>query len=63
MHPVVVSVIPGAITPDEVRGNVASMRTPIPAQLWSDLKSEGLLRADAVVAGRQPARGASEIAG
>jgi D-threo-aldose 1-dehydrogenase len=63
MHPVVVSVIPGAITPDEVRGNVESMRTPIPAQLWSDLKSEGLLRADAVIADRQPVQGASEIAG
>lgn len=49
MHPCVVSVIPGAVTVAEVRGNVESMRTPIPAQLWTDLKSEGLLRADAPV--------------
>ena len=49
MHPSVVSVLPGGITTEEVRGNIASMSTPIPAQLWSDLKSEGLLRADAPI--------------
>jgi D-threo-aldose 1-dehydrogenase len=46
-HPSVASVIPGALTPDQVRANAASFRHPIPAGLWSDLKSEGLLRADA----------------
>jgi D-threo-aldose 1-dehydrogenase len=46
-HPSVASVIPGALTPDHVRANAASFRHPIPAGLWSDLKSEGLLRADA----------------
>ncbi len=50
MHPAVVSVIPGAITPAEVGGNVDSMSTAIPAQLWRDLRSEGLLRADAPIA-------------
>jgi D-threo-aldose 1-dehydrogenase len=49
MHPVVVSVIPGAITPAEVEGNVESMQTLIPPQLWSDLRTEGLLRTDAPV--------------
>ncbi len=49
MHPVVVSVVPGAITPAEVSGNVQSMNTAIPEQLWADLKSEGLLRADAPI--------------
>ncbi len=56
MHPSVVSVIPGGVTPDEVRGNADSMRTAIPAQLWADLKTEGLLRADApIVDHRTPA--------
>lgn len=50
MHPCVVSVIPGVIAPAEVRGNVESMLAPIPAQLWADLKSERLLRADAPIA-------------
>lgn len=50
MHPCVVSVIPGVIAPEEVSSNVESMLAPIPAQLWADLKSEGLLRADAPVA-------------
>ena len=47
LHPAVVSVIPGAITQDEVRGNVASMTRAIPPGLWSDLVAEGLLRPDA----------------
>jgi D-threo-aldose 1-dehydrogenase len=46
-HPAVASVIPGAITPDQVRRNVASFRHPIPSDLWAELKHEGLLRADA----------------
>ncbi|MCW5323365.1 aldo/keto reductase [Verminephrobacter aporrectodeae subsp. tuberculatae] len=50
MHPAVVSVIPGAITTEEVRGNVASMAAPIPDALWQDLRREGLLRADAPIA-------------
>lgn len=46
-HPSVAAVIPGAIAPDQVRRNVASFRHPIPADLWAELKHEGLLRADA----------------
>jgi D-threo-aldose 1-dehydrogenase len=42
-HPIVASVIPGAISPDQVRQNVESFRRPIPASLWSDLKREGLI--------------------
>jgi D-threo-aldose 1-dehydrogenase len=63
MHPAVVSVIPGGITPAEVRGNVESMCTAIPAQLWSDLKNEGLLRADAVITDLHSTHGASAIKG
>jgi len=47
-HPAVKSVIPGASSPDEVRQNVEIFKTPIPSALWSDLKSEGLIRQDAL---------------
>jgi D-threo-aldose 1-dehydrogenase len=46
-HPAVASVIPGALTPEQVNRNVASFQHDIPANLWADLKHEGLLRADA----------------
>ncbi|MDA8587088.1 aldo/keto reductase [Rhodobacteraceae bacterium] len=46
-HKAVKTVIPGASAPDEVRQNVAIFETPVPDALWSDLKTEGLLRADA----------------
>ena len=48
-HPAVVSVIPGGQRPEEVRRNAANLRISIPPSLWSDLKAEGLLRADAPV--------------
>jgi D-threo-aldose 1-dehydrogenase len=48
-HPAVVSVIPGANSPEQVRANAALLGAPIPPALWSDLKSEGLLRPDAPV--------------
>lgn len=47
-HPAVKSVIPGASSPDELRRNVEIFETSIPAGLWSDLKSQGLIRADAM---------------
>jgi D-threo-aldose 1-dehydrogenase len=46
-HASVASVIPGALAPEHVRRNVAAFRHPIPADLWAELKHEGLLRADA----------------
>ncbi|MFI5010945.1 MAG: aldo/keto reductase [Hyphomicrobiales bacterium] len=46
-HAAVASVVLGAVTPREVQRNVASLATPFPASLWSDLKAEGLLRLDA----------------
>ena len=42
-HPIVASVIPGAISPEQVRQNAAYFQHPIPATLWRDLKREGLL--------------------
>lgn len=46
-HPVVAAVIPGAKDPARVRENAALMRAPVPAALWQELKTEGLLPADA----------------
>jgi D-threo-aldose 1-dehydrogenase len=46
-HPSVAAVIPGPNTPDQVRANLAWMRVDIPAELWAELKAEGLIRADA----------------
>lgn len=47
-HPAVKSVIPGASSADEVRQNVEIFETSIPDALWSDLKSQGLIRQEAV---------------
>lgn len=48
-HKSVLSVIPAAHTPEEVRRNVAQLNVRIPAALWSDLKSERLIRPDTPV--------------
>jgi D-threo-aldose 1-dehydrogenase len=48
-HPAVMSVIPGAQSPDEVRRNAEVLGARIPTGLWSDLKTEGLMRLDAPV--------------
>jgi D-threo-aldose 1-dehydrogenase len=53
-HPAVKSVIPGASNPDEVRQNVEIFETPIPIGLWSDLKSQGLIRQDAPIPQEPP---------
>ncbi|MDW6021509.1 aldo/keto reductase [Mesorhizobium sp. BAC0120] len=47
MHPVVVSVIPGGQSVDQVKANRTILDREIPAPLWADLKAEGLMREDA----------------
>ncbi|WP_460448086.1 aldo/keto reductase [Alsobacter sp. SYSU BS001988] len=42
-HPAVISVVIGAVRPEEVRFNAADMAADVPSELWSDLKREGLL--------------------
>jgi D-threo-aldose 1-dehydrogenase len=42
-HPAVVSTIPGAARPSEIRENVASLQAPIPAAFWADLKAKNLI--------------------
>jgi D-threo-aldose 1-dehydrogenase len=49
MHPCVVSVIPGAVTPKEVALNVKTLSAKIRKALWKDLKAQGLLDAAAPV--------------
>lgn len=43
LHPGVVSVIPGAVAPDQVRQNAANAARPIPGELWATLKARGLI--------------------
>jgi len=50
-HPVVISTIPGASTPEEAMANVVALETPTPRALWSDLKEAGLISADAPTPG------------
>lgn len=46
-HSAVKTIIPGAVSAQEVKNNVEIFHTDIPAQLWTDLQSEGYIRADA----------------
>ena len=46
-HPSICSVIPGSRNVDELKRNLDLFRTRIPAALWRDLKSAGLMRPDA----------------
>jgi D-threo-aldose 1-dehydrogenase len=42
-HPAVVTLVLGAVTPGEAEANAASVREPVPVELWRDLKAQGLL--------------------
>ncbi len=42
-HPTVVSVVLGAVKPEEAEANAADASRKVPVGLWSDLKSAGLL--------------------
>lgn len=46
-HPAVVAVIPGGARPEEVVANVGHFEEIIPADLWSELRAEGLIAAEA----------------
>ncbi|HUL64836.1 MAG TPA: aldo/keto reductase, partial [Burkholderiaceae bacterium] len=50
LHPAVACIIPGGISPAEVRENVAGLSRAIPAALWRQLVADGLLRTDAPIA-------------
>jgi D-threo-aldose 1-dehydrogenase len=42
-HPAVAGIALGCRSPEQVHGNAALMRTPIPPGVWSDLRAAGLL--------------------
>ncbi len=46
-HPCVKTVIPGAVSRAELLANAKLLEVDIPESLWTDLKSEGLIRIDA----------------
>lgn len=48
-HPAVVAIIPGGAKPEEVTSNLGYFAEEVPAAVWADLKSEGLIDADAPV--------------
>ena len=45
-HPGVVSVAVGVSSAEELRADVDLAAAPVPAELWDDLRAQGLLRAD-----------------
>ena len=48
-HPIVAAIIPGALEVAHVQSNVTLLSHPIPAEMWTELKAEGLVRQDAPV--------------
>jgi D-threo-aldose 1-dehydrogenase len=53
-HPAVASVCVGAASRAQVERNVQLLDAGVPAQLWAELRAEGLLREDAPVPGQSP---------
>ena len=51
MHPAVTSLVVGAENPEEVSQNLLMRSTKVPAQLWLDLKKEGLIENNVPVGG------------
>jgi D-threo-aldose 1-dehydrogenase len=49
LHPAVVSVVVGGRTAEQVAGTLRRYSTPVPAALWSDLVSAGLLNSPPIV--------------
>ena len=48
-HPIVASVIPGAVSRAQVAMNLSAFNHKIPADFWNELKNEKLIRPDAPV--------------
>jgi D-threo-aldose 1-dehydrogenase len=55
-HPAVASVIPGAVSPEQIEASVRYLRTPIPDELWKALKSKGLIVDEATTPNLAPNR-------
>ena len=56
-HPAVVSTVPGARSAAEAEENAVMATLPIPADVWTEMKVEGLISAQAPVPGGTPSRG------
>ena len=52
-HPAVISLVLGAVKASEVKANIAEAAKPVPADLWKELKAEGLLSPAAVTSKRR----------
>ena len=48
-HPLVASVVPGAVDPRHVEATIQATKATIPGDYWKDLRTEGLIRIDAPV--------------
>ena len=48
-HPAISTLIPGAVSRAEVLQNASHLRVDVPADLWAELKHEGLLHGQAPV--------------
>jgi len=46
-HPTITSLVVGAVKPVEVDANVAALGASIPVELWQELRTAGLIEADA----------------
>ncbi len=46
-HPAMATLVLGAVRPEEILANIASVTAPVPAVLWGDLKAAGLIAAHA----------------
>ena len=46
-HPTITSLVVGAVKPAEVEANVAALGASIPIELWQELRTAGLIEADA----------------
>ena len=46
-HPAVLSVVPGGQSVAEMSSNLEAATADLPADLWAELKAEGLIEADA----------------
>lgn len=42
-HPAVAAVIPGGVSPGQIRQNLSHVQAPIPPAFWAELKAEGLI--------------------
>ncbi|KUF16881.1 aldo/keto reductase [Streptomyces silvensis] len=54
-HPAVAGIVVGMRSAAEVRKNLAAFRTPVPEQVWDDLRGAGLLDERTAAAGPAPA--------